>query len=213
MDQSKQNILDEVAALLESVEQAIYSHPQQTAEVYRKGRDAFVSGQQAATEEPWLRTANLTFEDLTLLRLYMLASSFISAWYHLHGDKPQRNQITNSCVLVIAGFGEDPEQVMSRYLEYERLWRRGLKAERVVPSTWWTPSVLALVYPVTASLRLSSHAPAVEAIGYGITQLGYLVALSALVFGSFRVLRIGSRWSGLVFGIIFWTLGVVLVNI
>jgi hypothetical protein len=213
VDVKKQDVLNEVAGLLESQEEAIRHHPPATAEVYRKGRDAFVSGQHAAAEEPWMRSADLTLEDLTLLRNYMLSSSFISAWYHLHGDKAQRDKAANSCALIVAGLGENPEQVMRRYLHYERLWRRVMKAEGITPSRWRTPSALALVYPVAIALWMSGRVSVVEAIGYGVTQLGYLVAFSTLIFGSFQVLSIGSRWRGLAFGIAFWVLGVVIVNL
>ncbi len=209
----KQDVLNEVAELFESHEEAIRHHPPATAEVYRKGRDAFVSGQHAAAEEPWMQVANLTLEELMLLRGYMLCSSFISAWYHLHGDKAQRDKAANSCVLIVAGLVEDPEQVMRRYLDYERLWRQAMKAEGITPSRWRTPSALALTYPLAAGLWMSGRLSVLEAIGYGVTQLGYLVAFSGLVFGSFRVLSVGSRWWGLALGVALWVLGLVMVNL
>ncbi|MGQ0816357.1 MAG: hypothetical protein ACT4O1_18160 [Gemmatimonadota bacterium] len=213
MNPTRQDLLSEVADLLESHEQAIASHPPATAEVYRKARDAFLTGQETAVEEPWMRAAGLNLDDLTLLRQYMLASSFISAWYHLHGDMTQRDKAANSCALLVAGFGEDPEQVMRRYIGYEQLWRRTLRVEGIAPSRWRTPSAATLAYPLLAGFWMAGRAPLLEAVGYGVGQLGYLVAASGLIFGSFRVLGISSRLAGLGLGAALWVLGVGLVNL
>lgn len=209
----KHDILREVAQLLESHEAAIASHPRPTTEVYRKGRDAFITGQQNAVEEPWMREIGLRLEEVALLRRYMVASSFISAWYHLRGDRTQRDKAAQSCAMLVAGIGEDPEQVMRRYLKYEQLWRKTMKAEGIAPSRWRTPSAFALAYPLLAGAWMSSRAPLVEAAGYGVTQLGYLVAAAGLIFGSFRVLGIRSRLGGLALGAAFWVVGVLLVNL
>lgn len=206
-------ILREVAQLLESQEDAIESHPRQTAEVYRKGRDAFISGQQNAVEEPWMQVINLSLGELSLLRRYMVASSFISAWYHLRGDHAQRDKAAHSCAILVAGLGEDSEQVMRRYLEYEQLWRRMIKTEGLVTSRWRTPSAISLVYPLLAGVWMLSRAPLTDAAGYVVTQLGYLVALSGLVFGSFRVLGVSSRVHGIALGAAMWLIGVLLVNL
>ena len=213
VDLNKHDLLREVAQLLESQEAAIASHPLPTAEVYQKGRDAFTTGQQNATEEPWMRAIGLRLEELALLRRYMVASSFISAWYHLRGDRAQRDKAAHSCAMLVAGLGEDSEQVMRRYLNYEQLWRRVMKAEGIAPSRWRTPSAFSLAYPLLAGVWMSSRVPLVEAAGYGVTQLGYLVAFAGLVFGTFRVFGISSRLGGLALGAALWVAGVLLVNL
>lgn len=213
MNSDKAGLLKEVAALLNSQEHGIQQHPPETGDVYRKGRDAFLSGQQTATEEPWMRAAGLTLSELALLRRYMLSCSFISAWYHVHGDKAQRDKAAHSCAILVSGFGEDPEEVMRRYIEYEKLWRQVMKAEGIAPPRIRTASALAIAYPLGAGLWMSTRAPLLESLGFGITQLGYLVAFSGLLFGSFQVLGLRSRWRTIAAAIPLWLIGVVLVNL
>ena len=213
MDLSRDDVLREVAQLLESYEAAIATHPPPTSEIYRKGRDGTIAGEQSAREKSRPRAATPTVEDAALLRRFIISASFISAWYHLQGDRARRDKAAHSCATIVGTFGEDAEQVMRRYLAYERHWRGVLKAEGLVPSRWFTPSALSLIYAALAGIWMANRAPLLEAIGYGVTQFGYLVALAGLVFGRFRVLGIGSRMGGLVVGVAIWCVGVALVNL
>lgn len=146
-----QALLRQVAELLESQEQAIQQHPPETAQAYRKGRDAFMAGQGTTAEEDWMRSAELSLEDVALLHRYMLSSSFMSAWYHLRGQRAQRDKAAHSCALVVTEFGLDAEGVMLRYIDYERLWRRVMKAEGLAPFRP-SPLVVLLVLAVAGVL-------------------------------------------------------------
>lgn len=129
----KEKLLEEVAEILESQELAIERHPSETARVYREGRDAYIVGQGRVDEEDWMRAAGLSLEEVTLLHRYMLSSSFVSAWYHLKGEKGQRNKAAQSYALIVSSLGLDSDGVVLRYIEYERLWRRAMKAEGIAP--------------------------------------------------------------------------------
>lgn len=127
----RQELLREIASLIESQESAISQHPPATVRVYQKGRDAFVEGQGSSVQQDWMGTAGLILADIALVQRYMLSSSFISSWYHLKGQQEQRDKAAHSCATLVSGLGLDGDGVLLRHIEYERLWRRAMKAEGV----------------------------------------------------------------------------------
>lgn len=131
---NKHEMLQQIAELIDLQESAIQQHPAEIVAVYTKGRDAFIKGQHTAKETEWSRAMSLTLDELSLMHRYMLSSSFISAWYHLAGDKANRDKATHSCSTLVASLGPTSEQVMQKYIEYEQLWRRTMKYEGVAPS-------------------------------------------------------------------------------
>ena len=130
---NKPEMLHQIADLVDLQESAIQQHPAEIVAVYTKGRDAFIEGQRVAKEAEWTRATPLTLDELSLMHRYMLSSSFISAWYHLAGDKANRDKATHSCCTLVASLGPTSEQVMHKYIEYEQLWRRTMKYEGVAP--------------------------------------------------------------------------------
>jgi hypothetical protein len=84
----------------------------------------------------------------------MLSSSFISAWYHLRGDKDQRDTAAYSCCALRASLtGASDEQMMTRDIDMEQIWRRTMRQERIGPSRFPLWSTLALAVLVLAFLR------------------------------------------------------------
>lgn len=148
-----QDLLRQMAELLDLQEKAIYDHPPETAAVYEKGKAAFATGQGTASDTEWSRSMGLSLDDLSLMHRYMLSSSFISAWYHLARQKDQRDKAANSCSLLVAGLGLDPEDVMHRYIQYEQLWRRTMKHEGIAPRRFST--VVVAIFAVVAFVILA----------------------------------------------------------
>lgn len=148
----KAEMLAQFAELIEQQEDAIHQHPPKVSTVYIKGRDAFGKGQSTAQETEWSKTMSLTLEDLSLMHRYMLSSSFISAWYHLAGDMPNRDKAAQSCSLIVASLGPDPGDVMRKYIEYERWWRRAMKHEGLAPRRFGTLGLAIILAIIGATL-------------------------------------------------------------
>lgn len=130
---NKHEKLGQISELIDLQEKAIHNHPPATYSVYCKGRDAFIQGQETAAETEWSRAMSLSLDELSFIHRYMLSSSFISAWYHLRGDKANRDKAAQSCSLLIGSLTSNPEQVMLRYIKYEQLWRQTIKKEGIAP--------------------------------------------------------------------------------
>jgi hypothetical protein len=102
------DILVELQQLTAEQERAISSHPPETAAVYSRGRDAFLEGHTKVPEGEWSRSAGLSLDEFATLHRYMLSSSFISAWYHLHGHGGARDKAVHSCSLLVSSVGSMP---------------------------------------------------------------------------------------------------------
>jgi len=75
------------------------------------------------------------------------------------------------------------------------------------------PSLLFLMYPIVAMADHPNPSPEViETLGYGFTSLGYLL-FAALIPGTFRIFGMDKRTQILVGALIFFGVGVVLVNV
>lgn len=132
---TKQEILQQISKLIDLQEDAIQHHPAAIAAIYVEGRDAFIQGQRTAKETEFSRAMSLTLNELSLMHRYMLSSSFISAYYHLAGDKTNRDKAAQSCCTLVASLspGLDSLQVMQKYINYEQLWRQNMEAKGVAP--------------------------------------------------------------------------------
>ncbi len=81
------------------------------------------------------------------------------------------------------------------------------------PGTSW-PSALALSYPVVAMLSFAQYdAPPTIVLGYGLSNLGYLLLGAGVVAGHFRILGFNYRAPTLIAGGTCWIAGVVLSNL
>ncbi|HET7550446.1 MAG TPA: hypothetical protein VFK04_04100 [Gemmatimonadaceae bacterium] len=109
---------------LNDAEHAIRQHPAATLAVYESnlamlGRASF---EWATADVPSLR-----MEDAAMIDRYMLAMAFISAWYHLHGDKPRRDTAAQSAAILVSAVGLEGVFVFKALLYYEREWRKLLR--------------------------------------------------------------------------------------
>ncbi len=127
--------LHEIAEILELQEQAIKKHPARTGETYRNGRDALiVPSQTTAIAASWAGSpTELSTDEVELLLRYILSSSFISASYHLQGDKSRRDQAAHSCCTLIGSLGPDSELIFHQYLEFEKLWHAAMARDGIAP--------------------------------------------------------------------------------
>ncbi len=125
---SKEEALAGIIRALADVEEAIRQHPERTVSIYKKGKTAFLAGQQGVEETEWSRATGLTLPELTLMHQYLLAASFMSAWYHMHWDKKHRDQAAQSACLLVSGLGFDPLDVMGRFIRYEQMWRATMRS-------------------------------------------------------------------------------------
>jgi len=130
---TKGELLALIATGLADAEEGIRSHPSETVSVYEEGKRAILHGQADAEESDWSRSAGFSLNELATAYNYLSAMAFISAWYHLNGNRAKRDAATSPpCLLVSGLLGFSPEDVLRRYLEFEIVWRRLLK-----PAKWW----------------------------------------------------------------------------
>jgi hypothetical protein len=125
---TREEALVGIAKALSDVEDAIQQHPGRTVSVYQQGKVAFLEGQQGVEHTDWSRGTGLTLAQLALMHQYLLAASFMSAWYHMHWDKKRRDQAAQSSCLLVSALGFDPLEVMQRFIMYEQLWRLSMQS-------------------------------------------------------------------------------------
>ena len=88
-----------------------------------------------------------------------------------------------------------------------------------IPTKFPWPSTIALLYPLTAGASAYQQAlvaahpdPGLVALGYGMTNLGYLLAAAGLLFGRFGAFRLRSRRAVLGTGLAAFLLGMFISN-
>jgi hypothetical protein len=128
---TREEALAGIAKALSDVEDAIQQHPGRTVSVYQQGKVAFLEGQQGVEHTDWSRATGLTLPQLALTHRYLLAASFMSAWYHMRWDKKRRDQAAQSACLLVSALGFDPLEVMQRFTKYEQLWRLSMRSARI----------------------------------------------------------------------------------
>ena len=75
-------------------------------------------------------------------------------------------------------------------------------------------SLVALLYPITAMLStVREPVPTILVLGYGFSNLGYLLGVAFVYPGHFRILGLDSRPPTIVAAVIAWLVGVLLSNI
>ena len=89
-----------------------------------------------------------------------------------------------------------------------------------IPTRFPWPSTITLLYPLAAGASVyqqataAAHpAPGLLALGYGLANLGYLLAASGLVFGRFGAFRLRSRRAALGAGLAAFLLGTLISNV
>lgn len=129
---NKSETLSEIKDITRDQEGSIESHGEDVAGVF-KGRKHVIDEAVIEWKLDKKQLVEPSENELSLLRAYLCASSFISAWYHLAGLKSQRNKAANSCVLLISSLGFNDDSVLFSYINAERAWRRELKSSGVAP--------------------------------------------------------------------------------
>lgn len=80
-------------------------------------------------------------------------------------------------------------------------------------STPWL-SFIAMLYPILAMLRIASQgAPLLLTLGYGLSNLGYLLLTAGILAGSFKFLGFKYRWPTIIAAIFAWIIGLILSNL
>jgi hypothetical protein len=89
-----------------------------------------------------------------------------------------------------------------------------------IPTRFPWPSAVALLYPLAAvawmyqQATANGHAsPVLLALGYGLSNLGYLLLASGLIFGKFGALKLRSRATALGTGLAALLLGILITNV
>jgi hypothetical protein len=125
---TKEEALAGISNALVDAEYAIQHHPESTRSVYEEGKSEFLEGQEGVEHTEWSRTTGLTLPQLVTMHQYLLAASFMSAWYHIHWDKRRRDQAAQSACLIVSALGFNPLDVMRQLLTYEQAWRRAMRS-------------------------------------------------------------------------------------
>ncbi|OFW82788.1 MAG: hypothetical protein A2018_00045 [Alphaproteobacteria bacterium GWF2_58_20] len=76
-------------------------------------------------------------------------------------------------------------------------------------------SLIALIYPIGATIHISNYAPATipMIIGYGLTNLGYLLLVAGIVSGKFGIFGLTKRWQVLSLSLTSILIGISLSNL
>lgn len=148
----KKESMREIAELMAMQESAIDNHPPKLVSTYRSMRDTIIAGQHTSWESKSGSIVSLTDFEVSRISHYITCSSFISAWYHLAGEKPNRDKAAHSCTVLVSSLGPDDTEVLRKYIETERLWRSVMKRAGVAPKRIGTITflVFALIIVVIA---------------------------------------------------------------
>lgn len=148
----KNEALREISEIITMQERAIQKHPKKLVSVYENTRDVIKSGQHTSWDTENGETLPLHDNEISQIQKYITSSSFISAWYHLAGEKQNRDKAAHSCATLISALGPNPEEVMRKYIETEQLWRRVMKKEGVSPSKIGVVAIILIALIVGAIL-------------------------------------------------------------
>jgi len=76
------------------------------------------------------------------------------------------------------------------------------------------PSTYFLLYPLLGMIYIRTYTTDTNTIlGYGLSQLGYLMIASGIIKGTFLVFDLENRFKTIIFGILSLFVGVVLSNV
>lgn len=149
---NRKEALREISEIIAMQESAIQRHPTKLVSVYENMQDVIRSGQHTSWESETGKTVALNNYEISQLQKYITSSSFISAWYHLAGEKQNRDKAAHSCATLISLLGPDTEEVMRKYIETEQLWRRIMKKEGASPNRLGMAAIILIVLIVGAIL-------------------------------------------------------------
>ena len=140
------------------------------------------------------------------------------AWFvsDFADNKPSpRDQYTGPFVLAVPSLGKTIK-VYARHDQIEQSQRQFIEEHRLQiqkrPFPIW--SLVALLYPAAAMLSaIKQPVPTLLILGYGFSNLGYLLGAAFVFPGHFRILGLDFRVPTLIAAVIFWLVGVLLSNL
>jgi hypothetical protein len=76
-------------------------------------------------------------------------------------------------------------------------------------------SAISLLYPISATVYMATQTPAtiMTIIGYGLTNLGYLLLAAGIFAGKFSIFKLRRRWQVFTAALILLVIGIILTNI
>ena len=119
------------------MEDAIHHHPAETVAIYEQGKAVFegilahgaASGQSAAREFE-LATGYSPDRAVIVFR-YLHTVAFMSAWYHVSGDKARRDTAAQSACFLVGMAAMSPVEAMQMLVTWEQGWRKMLRAQGI----------------------------------------------------------------------------------
>jgi len=148
----KKDALREITEIIAMQESAIQKHEKKLVSVYENTEDVIRSGQHTSWDSESGETLPLGDHEVSQIQKYITSSSFISAWYHLAGEKQNRDKAAHSCATLISALGPDSDEVMRKYIETEQLWRRVMKKGGVSPGRSGLVAIILLALVVAGVL-------------------------------------------------------------
>lgn len=140
------------------------------------------------------------------------------AWFvsEAGDEKPSsRDEYSGPFLLAIPSLGRTI-RVYGRHDQIEESQRHFLEEHKLQIPKHPFPvlSLVALLYPITAMLSaMREPVPTITVLGYGFSNLGYLLGVAFIYPGHFRILGLDSRPPTLIAAVIAWLIGVFLSNI
>lgn len=151
----KREALREITEIVAMQEAAIQKHNAKLVSAYKNTREVIESGQHSSWDAEHGEPLPLSNVEISQINKYITSSSFISAWYHLAGEKQNRDKAAHSCATLIAALGPNPEEVMRKYIETEQLWRRVIKQAGASPRKVGLVAIILLLLIVGVILMVT----------------------------------------------------------
>lgn len=87
------------------------------------------------------------------------------------------------------------------------------KNDKLIHFPWI--STISLLYPISATIYIATRTPAsiITTIGYGLTNLGYLLFVAGIFVGKFRIFKLRKRGQVFAAAFILFLIGILLTNI
>lgn len=144
----KDDLRPMVEEALRDIHTAILNHPPETVQVWEENQGIIESNVSGAHETDLTKSQGLTVADLQLIHRYLYAASFMSAWFHAHGDKERRDTAAQTAAMLISGFGLAPDDVMKSLVGIEQQWRGEFRRHGIGRKGGWGCMVVVIVVGV-----------------------------------------------------------------
>ena len=151
----KKEALREITEIIARQETAIQNHNKKSVSVYENTREVLKSGQHTSWESENGESLPLSDHEVTRIQKYITSSTFISVWYHLAGEKQNRDKAAHSCATLISALGPNPDEVMRKYIETEQLWRRVIKKAGASPSKSGLVAIILIALVIGALIMVA----------------------------------------------------------